>query len=610
MFDERVNKRLALAPARVKVDRRSAGDIILQSPEPLKNYDFNLATMFLSAVKKTPERVLFAQRTVSPDLAQPWRSVTYSQAETKARAIAQFLIDRDYDETTPVMILSGNSIEHGLLTLGAHLAGVPVAPVSPAYSLMSGDCEKVVHAQRLIKPKMVFAQIYEPFSKVLNILDTEGIDVVCCDESSAQIPVTTFKELLETMPGNDIATRLSSITPDSHAKYLLTSGSTGFPKAVINTHRMLSANQQMIKQLWPFLNEEPPILLDWLPWNHTFGGNHNFYLVLNNCGSLYIDDGKPAPALFSKTIDNLNHLSPTIYFNVPAGYGMLISHLEGDEQLCKKFFKNLRVAFYAGAALSGDLWERLKTLAKKHSCEDLFLTTAWGSTETAPLATSAHFRSNRSGLLGLPAPGVKIKMTPANGKYELRVAGPSVTPGYLKMEDVTNAAFDEEGYFKIGDAGKFVDENEHAAGLAFDGRVSEDFKLASGTWVNCSAVRLEVLNALSPFIADAVVAGADRDYLSLFLWLNEAKCTDAFHGDEKSLRDHIRQGLHAYNNSNPGSSTRILRALIAHEAPNMDANEITDKGYINQRAVLDRRQSDIEKLYAELPGAEIICVIE
>ncbi len=452
-----------------------------------------------------------------------------------------------------------------------------------------------------------------------NLLDLSGTDVVTVDEDPEGVSAIRFAELLATEPGRRLAEAEARIGPDTIAKYLFTSGSTGLPKGVINTHGMLCSNQQMTEQCWPFVTETPPVLLDWLPWNHTFGGNHCFNLVLKQGGTLYVDGGKPAPGLIETTVENLREVSPTIYFNVPVGFAMLLPYLERDDALRSNFFRNLQVIFYAGSALSQDLWERLEALSIKALGRRVAMTSGWGSTETAPMATCVHFPIPQAGVIGLPAPGVEIKLVPSGSKLELRVRGPNVTPGYLGRPDLTEDAFDEHGFYKIGDAGRLADPSDPAKGVVFDGRVAEDFKLTTGTWVHAGGLRVKAIAAAAPVLQDAVVCGHDRDEVGLLAWPNMAACKElcpehAADDDPSVLLrssevgDRIRAGLLRHNEENPGSSTRITRVLLMVDPPSIDANEITDKRYINQRATLEHRAELVERLYADPPEEDVICI--
>ncbi|HEX6958969.1 MAG TPA: feruloyl-CoA synthase [Ferrovibrio sp.] len=580
---------LALATPRVRRVTREDGSFILESEDPLGDYAPHMGLLLRQQASAQPDAVFLSER----DGAGGWREVTYGQAWQAARRIAQALIDRGLDQMRPVLILSGNSIDHALLMLGGFVAGVPVAPVSTAYSLMSGDLAKVHHIFNLVRPKLVFAA-GAPFAKALASLPGNVEQV------------TDLSVLLAAEPTAAVDARFNEIGPDWTAKYLFTSGSTGLPKGVINTHRMMASNQQAIAQIWPFLQETRPVLLDWLPWNHTFGGNHNFNMVLRNGGRLHIDEGKPAPGLVEKTVANLREVSPTVYFNVPAGYAMLVPHLEKDEALCRSFFKNLQLIFYAGAALPPDLWSRLEALSIKTLGHRVPMTSSWGSTETAPMATAAHFIIERAGVIGVPVPGVQLKFVPNGGKHEIRVRGPNVTPGYIGNPEQTAKAFDEEGFYCIGDACKLADADDPNKGLLFDGRIAEDFKLMTGTWVHVGGVRVAALSACSPLLQDAVVTGQDRPYIGLLAWPTAA--AKDMPADE--LARQIAAKLAAYNATQGGSSMKVRRVVLLSEPPSIDANEITDKGYINQRATLERRHADVTRLYADPPGAGVITVTD
>ncbi|WP_341896395.1 feruloyl-CoA synthase [Ferrovibrio terrae] len=585
---------LDLAVPRIRRREIAGGGFILESAEPLGPHADHLGQLLQEQAAARPDQVFLAEKS-----AEGWRRVSYGEAWAAARAIAQGLLDRGMDQSTPIVILSGNSIDHALLMLGGMVAGVPVTPVSVAYSLMSGDFAKVHHILGLVKPRLIFAQGNGnpgggPFAKVLATLP-QGIETI-----------TDLAALRATPPTAAVDTRFAQIGPDWVAKYLFTSGSTGLPKGVINTHRMLCSNQQAIAQIWPFLQQTPPVLLDWLPWNHTFGGNHNFNMVLRQGGTLHIDDGKPAPGLVEKTVANLSDVSPTVYFNVPAGYAMLIPHLEKDTALCERFFRNLQMIFYAGAALPPDLWARLEALSIRTLGQRVIMTSSWGSTETAPLATAAHFPIERAGVIGVPVPGVQLKFVPSGAKLEIRVKGPNVTPGYIGNTEQTQKAFDADGFYCIGDAARLADPSDPARGVVFDGRIAEDFKLTTGTWVHVGGVRVAALAACSPLLQDAVVTGQDRDYIGLLAWPSAAAKDMA----PEDLRRQIAEKLSAQNTAQSGSSFKVRRVLLLSEPPSIDANEITDKGYINQRATLERRHADVMRLYADPPDADVIAVTD
>ncbi len=606
-MSENSSPELQYLEPKVDVEHRDDGNLVLSSPHPLGQGVAQLGLYLRHWSEAAPDRTFLAERNTDPN-GGAWRKVSFGAARSQADAISKALLDRDLGPERPLMILSGNSLKQALLTLGAMQVGIPVAPVSPAYSLMSQDFAKLRHIFDLVCPALIYVEDAAPFAGALESLDLDGVEVL--DGCG-----TAFQDLLATTADARVETAFAGQGPDSVAKYLFTSGSTGLPKGVINTQGMLCSNMQQLQQIWPFLLEQPPVLVDWLPWNHTFGGNIVFNNAMANGGTLYIDGGKPAPGLIDMTADNLRRASPSLYYNVPAGFAALLPFLETDEALRDNFFRDLRLIFYAGAALPQDLWRRMETVSMQSLGRAVPMVSAWGSTETAPMATSVHWAIDRAGVIGLPVPGTEIKMVPNGGKMELRVRGPNVTPGYLKRPDLTAEAFDGEGFYCIGDAGLFADPENPVKGLVFDGRVAEDFKLTTGTWVNSGGLRLAALGAAAPVLQDVVVAGHDRDFVSLLAWPNLVGC-QSLSGESdldaegavssEAVRQHIRDGLGTYNNANPASSTHISRLLLLAEPPAIDANEITDKGYINQRAVLENRGGEVGRLYAETPDADII----
>ena len=571
-----LHTRLRYAPAEVTVEKRADGAMVLRSPQPLKPYARAVGDWLLHWYERAPDRVFLAERK-----GEGWRRVTYRDALSDTRRIGQALLNLGLGPDKPVAILSDNSVDHALLALGAMHVGVPVAPISPAYSLMSKDFAKLRHIFELLKPGLVFAEQPDKFAPALAAV------------GATSTPVT---RLLETNPGSTLEVAFSRLTPDTVAKILFTSGSTGIPKGVINTHRMICSNQQMLAQVWPFLEDRVHTIVDWLPWNHTFGGNFCFNLMLRNGGTLYIDGGKPAPGLIDVTARNLREISPTMYFNVPRGFDLLMPMLEQDAALRRNFFRELDMVFYAGAALPQNLWERLEQLAIAEKGGNLSMISSWGSTETAPSAAAVHYPIERAGVVGLPNPGCQLKLVPSGGKLEVRVRGPNVTPGYFRRDDLTKEAFDEEGYYRIGDAMKLDDPAKPEKGLVFDGRVAEDFKLTTGTWVHVGAVRVKLIAAGNPLIQDAVITGHDRDEVGALVFLNPAFSTE-------KAKEKLQEALKLLAQEG-GSSTHPKRLLIMAEPPSIDAGEITDKGYINQRAVLERRAALVEKLYS--PDPEVV----
>jgi feruloyl-CoA synthase len=579
---------------------------MLRSNEPLGPYETQLGDMMRHWADARPDGIFLAERNPDGD----WRSVTYAEARVQCDAISQSLLDRGLGADKPVMLLSGNGIDHGLLSFAAMQVGIPIAPVSPAYSLMSADFAKVKLIRELVQPGLVYAASNAQFEKVLAAVPFGDAEMVIGDD---------FSKLTAATPGTGVEDAYRSVTGDHVAKYLFTSGSTGTPKGVINTQRMLCANQQMSVQQIPYYMEVAPVMVDWLPWNHTFGGNYVLNLALKTGGALYIDEGKPAPGLIEKTAANLKDIAPTAYYNVPAGYGMLLPFLENDKELRENFFSRVGLIFYAAAALSADLWQRLERLAIETTGERIVMVSAFGSTESAPLMTGAHWLVSQAGNVGNVTPGAEVKLAPDENKLEIRGRGPNITPGYLGRPDLTEAAFDADGFFRFGDAMRLEDDKDASKGMLFDGRVAEDFKLASGTWVHPGVLRPDLIAAAAPVIQDAVIAGHDRDYITALAWPNAAGLRgligaaedadiDALMRETKT-RDYIRDAVRAHNQTSGGGSSRaVKRLLLMAEPPLIDANEITDKGYVNQRACLERRADLVQRLYPETPDAEIILI--
>ncbi|MDO9296430.1 AMP-binding protein [Bradyrhizobium sp.] len=597
----------------IAVERRPDGVIILKSRIPLQPYEKHIPASLAKWATEAPSRIWLAQRTGAD---RQWRKVSYGEARQIVDGLTQGLLDLKLEPGSPVAILSGNSIEHALMTQAAMQARLPAAPVSPAYSLMSQDHLKLKYLFDLIKPRVVMVQDGPVFEKALKALDLKGVTVVHVVRPCEGIESVSFADLAATPVTKEVEQSVAAITPDTVGKLLFTSGSTGMPKAVINTQEMMCANAAMMMQVRP-RDPNGPIatMLDWMPWNHTMGGNAAFHPILVDGGTLYIDDGRPIPGQFDETLRNLHDVSPTYYANVPAGYAALAAAMEKDDALCRSFFRNLTVMAYGGARLPDDLYDRMQALAVRTTGERIVFYTGWGSTETAPTSTGTYWDTERVGLIGLPFPGVELKMVPCGSKYELRLRGVNVTPGYFGQPELTSKMFDEEGFYCIGDAGVFVDPADPLQGIIFAGRVVEDFKLTTGTFVHVGSLRTDAIAAATPVVHDALVAGQDLAFVGLLAWPNLHACRQIVGNPDATFEDvakHpdviacLKRGLEAHNASCTGSSMRIARAMLMVEPPSIDGNELTDKGYINQRAGLERRAALVEKLYADRPGEDVI----
>jgi feruloyl-CoA synthase len=613
---ERDPARLFAAP-QVRLVRRADGTMLLSSPQPLQAYPRCMGADLERWADTAPQRIFLAERGAGGG----WRELRYGEARRQVRQIAASLLRMRLPAGRPVAVLSDNGIEHALLMLASLHVGIPYAALSPAYSLMSQDHAKLKALVARLQPGLLYAASGQRYAPALAaIAGLHQAALVVSDEAGLPPGAQPFSSLLQWADQDAdeqaVSARHAAVGPDTVAKILFTSGSISEPKGVINTQRMLCASQQAKAQVWPFLAQTPPVIVDWLPWNHTFGGNHNFNLVLRHGGTLYIDAGKPAPGLFDISVANLREIAPTLYFNVPRGFDMLVAALRTDAALRRNFFSRLQLMFYAGSALPQNLWQALIDLSLQETGQAVPMVTAWGSTETAPLATDCHFQAPRSGVIGLPVPGVELKLVPSGDKLEIRVRGPNVTPGYLGQPELSARAFDEEGYYRIGDAVRFADAARPEAGLVFDGRVAEDFKLSSGTWVNVGAVRIKGIELLAPVAQDIVVTGHDSDAVGFLVFANVPACralaglpADAPAAEalaHAAVREHVRQGLLAMRRLGGGSSSYAARALLMSEPPSVDAGEITDKGYINQSAVLARRATLVDALQATPPGAAVI----
>ena len=567
------HRSVRLAVPAVSVERRADRAIVVRSTQPLGPYPVKLTERLDYWAGQAPERVFLAQR--GPDGG--WRRITYAQTRTRARRVAAALLGRGLSAERPVAVLSGNDIEHAVLELAAMYAGVPYAPVSPAYSLVSSDFAQLRRVIELVTPGLIFVSERDRFRRAI-------------DAVAGRIEV--IDSLPEGDDGRPVDAAHARVGPETIAKFLFTSGSTGVPKAVINTQRMWCANQEMVHQTLAWVQDEPPLMVDWAPWHHTAGGNKDFGMVLYNGGTMYIDEGKPLPGAIEATVRNLREVAPNWYFTVPKGYEMLLPYLKSDPGLRENFFRNLKALWFAGAGVAQHVFDEYKRLSRETCGEEVLFLTGLGSTETAPYAMSRTWDSDDASNMGVPPPGGEVKLVPMEGKYEARVRGPHITPGYWRQPELTRQAFDEEGWYRLGDS--FVFDSPEK-GLLFRGRISEDFKLATGTWVHVGPLRARIIEHFAPLVRDVVIAGEGRSEIGALL----------FPSGNASLAD-LRARLASLPNT--GSSNRVARAIMLEEPPSLDAGEMTDKGSINQRAVLRRRAALVDELYTNPPSERILWI--
>ena len=597
------------------MERLSDGVLLIRPDEKLKPYPKVLTDRLMNWASVTPDKTCIAKR----DAGGRWRELTYRQVLESVLSLGQALLDRKLSIDRPVAILSENDLEHFLLTLAGQHVGIPTAPISPSYSLISKDFGKLRHTLDILTPGLVFVSDGARYLRAIEAVLDRDVEIVATAAPPPGRKTVLFSELQATKPTNAVETVHRNIDPDAAAKFLFTSGSTAVPKAVINTHRMICSNQQMIAQIFGFLEDEPPVIVDWLPWNHTFGGNHDVGIALYNGGTFFIDDGKPGPGSIEKTVRNLREISTTVYFNVPKGYEDLLPFLRADRELRESFFRRLGLMFYAGAGLSQPVWDAYRELALETCGERVIMATGLGSTETSPMAMQTTWETDQAGTIGIPVPGVEVKLVPRGGKLEARVRGPNVTPGYWRQPELTQRVFDEEGFYSFGDAVRFADPSDVNKGLLFDGRLNEDFKLSNGTWVSVGPLRAKMIGCFAPLVRDVVIAGLDRDYIAALIFADAEACrplcpdlpadaaaTDVLGHD--AVRAKFGSLLRELAAGSTGSSNRVVRAILTKEPPSLDAGEITDKGSFNQRAVLERRKNIVEELFAADPPPEVLTI--
>lgn len=592
----------------VSREDRPDGTILLRSNYDLSPSVDKTGDWLHRWADETPDRVFIAERS-----GAGWREESYAATLQKVQAIAQSLLARGMGPDTPIIIMSGNGVDHGLLSLAAQYVGVPTAPVAEQYSLIHGAHGRLRHAIELIRPKMAYVVDADQYGEALALDALNGVEIIATRPGSHS-SVTPFAELLKGDASVDLASAYAKVTPDTVAKILMTSGSTSAPKGVMTTQRMMCVNQTQLADSLPFLRERPPRVVDWLPWNHVFGGSHNFNMMLANGGSFYIDDGKPVKGLFERTVENLSMVTGSLVFNVPVGFGMLLGALREDAALRQRFFADLDLIFYAGASLPQDIWEGFESMAMDVKGEVPLMTSSWGLTETAPATMMQQEPTDRSGVVGVPVTGVTLKLIPDDDmRCEMRIKGPNVMPGYFENPEKTADAFDEEGFFITGDAMLFVDPDDINRGMKFDGRISEDFKLLTGTWVRAAQLRIDMLACLAPLAADLVITGADRNQIGVMVFPDVAELErEGFDLTDdngayrcKLLQGEIHRRLAERAREISGSSSLISRAIVLSEPASMPEGEMTAKGNLNFRKILTRRKDLLERLYDDADPAVV-----
>jgi len=597
-------KDTAFGPTKTNKKQLENDVVHFKNEQLLSNFPTKITDKLVHWANTKPDHTFIGRRNPT---TRDWHKLSYAETLEKVKSIAQYLLNLEFTSDETIVILSENSLEHALLALASVHIGITYTSISPPYSLVSDDFGKLSHCLELMTPKVIFAQsgkVYQKAIELSKILFLEATIITVDGENGIY-----FQEMLNTKVTADVDAAAAIVNADTIAKVLFTSGSTGLPKGVMNHQGMWCANLQQITQVLPFMQQQSPVFIDWLPWNHTFGSNHNFGLALYNGGTILIDDGKPTPKGIEETVQNLREISPTAYFNVPKGFEMLIPYLEKEPVLRENFFKNLNILFYAGASLAQPVWNRLEELAVETIGVKIPIITGLGCTESGPSAMFANWGGAFSGLLGVPVAGMDVKLVPNGDKLEARYKAPNVTKGYWRNDEDTKKAFDEDGYYKTGDAVKFLDENNPDKGLVFDGRIAEDFKLSTGTWVNVGVLKAKVISKGSPIIQDVVLAGLDKEYIGAILFLNADACRELANlGSEISneeaylnveVETFLNDWLAEFNITSTGSSTKIKKYVIAIEAPSIDLGEITDKGSLNQRAVLKHRSHLVNEMFSD-----------
>lgn len=590
-------KNVHFGPNKTRTFIDAQGSTHFQLLQELRPYPIRFTDRLIQYADDKPEQLFLTRKKENQFL-------TFGDAYEQVGKIAQSLIDFGFQDDEGIAILSENSVEHALLALAALHLGIPYSPISPPYSMFSSDFGKLRHCLGIMNPKVIFAQDGEVYEKALSLAkEMFPNSIVICVKNSPQV---SFLDLLEVKKTDEVNVWHARVTRDTVAKILFTSGSTGLPKGVINTHGMWCASLQQITQALAFMEDSPPVFVDWLPWNHTFGGNQNFGLTVYNGGTLHIDEGRPTPKDMGKTIENLREISPTAYFNVPKGFEMLVAALENEPQLRERFFAKLQILFYAGASMAQPIWDALERLAIETIGEKIPIITGLGCTEAGPSAMFANWGGAFSGLLGVPVAGLDIKLVQDLDKLEARYKGPNITLGYWRNPSSTESAFDKEGYYCSGDAVKFLDAHDTDKGMIFDGRIAEDFKLDTGTWVNVGVLKSKIISLGAPIIQDVVLTGINQAFVGAILFLSEDACRTAVSGiadrkellESESVKELVEEKLRLINASSTGSSTFIKKYIVATTPPSIDVGEITDKGSLNQRIILSHRADLVHKLYA------------